>query len=151
MSLLNQQDLLNLKNDITYFDDKYPELSTMILSSGMTIVHYSELNSAQKDYAQQYLYFDQVKNNPLVVQWDDLNETSLYSSLPMALIEWYTNQDFSSGFVEEIPESGTIYDLDASHYNIKGIESILRFDFDLGESTSLEMLHQFGIKPCLIK
>lgn len=147
----DQKDLLNLKNDITYFDDKYPELSAMILASGMTIVNYSELDSDRKDYAQEYLFFDDVKNNPLVVKWDDFNASSIYSSISMALIEWYTDQDFSSGFVEEIPENGTIYDLDSNHYNIQGIESILRFDFDLGELTSLDTLHHFGIKPCLIK
>ena len=65
----------------------------------------------------------------------------------MALIEWYTDQDFAGGFPEEIPIGGTIYDLNTEFYNIKGIESILRFDYALGESTSIATLKRFGIKP----
>lgn len=140
----DQQILVHLKNDITYFDNDYPQLSNMIKSAGMTIDPYSDLTDDQKAYADLYIVTSP-KNNPLIVRWDDLQDSSLYSSMGMSLIEWYTDQDFSGGFPEEIPEDGTIYDLNPKDYNINGLISVLRFDYALGESTSLETLHQFGI------
>ena len=141
-----QQDFLSrMKQDPTFSDNEYPELSSMIKQSGMSIVNYSTLSSSQKKYVEQELYLENIKSDPLVVRWDVDNEHSIYSSLSMALIEWYTDQDFSSGFVEEIPEGGTIYDLDAEHYNIKGIESLLKFDYFAGESTSLDTLKELGV------
>lgn len=136
----------NLKSDPNYYDRQFPELSTMIACAGIKITPFKDLTDDQKTYAKTYLY-EHPQDDQLIVQWPDMSEQSIYSSLPMALIEWYTDQDFSGGFPEEIPTGGTIYDLDRAHYNIKGIESILRFDYALGESTSIKTLKRFGIKP----
>lgn len=122
--MINQAFLSRMQQDPTYMDHQYPELSKMISQSGMSIVSYSHLSDSQQAYIKEALYFNNETPDPLVVQWDDLNDHSIYSSLGMALIEWYTDQDFSSGFVEDIPEGGTIYDLDSETYNIKGIESL---------------------------
>lgn len=138
--------LKNLKADPTYYDRQFPELSTMIARAGIKITPFKDLTDDQKAYAKKFLY-DNPTNEQLIVQWADLSEQSIYSSLPMALIEWYTDQDFAGGFPEEIPNDGTIYDLDTEFYNIKGIESILRFDYAMGESTSRETLKRFGINP----
>lgn len=143
--LINQDFLSSMQKDLTYMDDQYPELSKMISQSGMSIVNYSQLSDSQQAYIKEALYFNNETPDPLVVQWDDLNDHSIYSSLEMALIEWYTDQDFSSGFVEDIPEGGTIYDLDPETYNIKGIESLLKFDYFSGESTSLATLKELGV------
>lgn len=143
--MINQAFLSSMQKDLTYMDDQYPELSKMISQSGMSIVNYSHLPDSQQAYIKEALYFNNETPDPLVVQWDDLNDHSIYSSLGMALIEWYTDQDFSSGFVEDIPEGGTIYDLDSETYNIKGIESLLKFDYFSGDSTSLATLKELGI------
>ncbi|MDT2887941.1 hypothetical protein [Lactococcus lactis] len=146
IQFLNNQDFLSrIQQDPTYMDHQYPELSKMISQSGMRIVNYSQLSDSQQTYIKEALYFNNEIPDPLVVQWDDLNDHSIYSSLEMALIEWYTDQDFSSGFVEDIPEGGTIYDLDSKTYNIKGIESLLKFDYFSGESTSLTTLKELGV------
>lgn len=138
--------LKNLKSDLTYYDSQFPELSTMIARAGIKITPFKDLTGDQKAYAKTYLY-ENPQDDQLVVQWPDMSEQSIYGSLPMALIEWYTDQDFAGGFPEEIPEGGTVYDLNTEFYNIKGIESILRFDYALGESTSIATLKRFGIKP----
>lgn len=143
--ILNQEFLERVQKNPTVLDHQYPELSKMIHQTGMSIVSYSELSSSQQAYVEQYLYFENVTSDPLVIQWDDLNDHSVYSSLSMALIEWYTDQDFSSGFVESIPEEGTIYDLNSNEYNIKGIESLLKFDYFSGENTDLSRLKEFGV------
>lgn len=143
--LINQDLLSRIQQDPTYMDHQYPELSKMISQSGMSIVNYSQLSDSQQAYIKEALYFNNETPDPLVVQWDDLNDHSIYSSLEMALMEWYTDQDFSSGFVEDIPEGGTIYDLDPETYNIKGIESLLKFDYFSGESTSLATLKELGV------
>lgn len=138
-----QQILSLLNQDIKAFDKEFPQLSTMIESAGMQILPLAELTPVQQAYAKKFHIATQP--DELVVRWVDMLESSIYSSIGMALIEWYTDQDFSGGFPEEIPDNGTIFDLDED-YNIKGIESILRFDYAYGESTSLATLKEFGIK-----
>lgn len=143
-------DIEKLLEDITALDGKYPHLSDMMIDV-VKIKKFSELDENQLNHTRWWTYFnDNLNPNELFYVRTDSDDT--YKVLSQALLEYYSDADLSSGFVEEIPDGGTIDDLDPNERDIQGIKSMLQLEFDSedGLGVTIEAMRAVGFEPVVV-
>ena len=126
-----------LHKDITALDEAYPNLSYMIQNMNYAIKPYSEMTEAQKESTIEWQGEENIK--PEEFHFINADTEATYLILSQALIEYYTDYDLSSGFVEDLEEGQSIYDLKDSNEYKTGLISMLKLSADEDELATDEV------------
>ena len=124
---INQQVLALLKENPNALDFAFPRLSDFIKGAVYAIKPYSELTAIQKE--EVAIWDDDNVFDKLYVEdvSGDSDGSDIHKTIHDSIIDIYTDIDLESGFVEEISEGQTIYDIDKDGF----FRALLQFGLDI--------------------